>query len=446
VHTDRAGRTWTHSVNDPRNQISSRSDGTVTEGYTYDGAGRLAEVIVDAGSGPFPRSSYVYDGLGRLVIATDAGDTWSYGRDADGEVVVRTGPGGETRSFRGWTRQSGGVVSEDVAPMLTYAGAERRWHVKEVDGTTVVTSKDLGMVVGHRRQAAYGQRYVEGGSPERKAAFHGRWEEEAGLVAMGPRHVNRVDGRWLQPEPLLMEGIPQEMLGDPRGLATYRYSRNTPSSYRDQSGRTLSPLDGAMLVSDVRDTGVAAVAWGAALKRFADNPGFATYAAGTVFGIGLANAAGATIAGALMPGGGGAKAANVATRATAESVEKAVKEITGQADEVIGAVAPKTGGTTLFHGTDAASADAIVSGGIDQTAARELGGGDIFWSSTDRSVADVFAAANPSGGEPGVVGIQLAEGALERMVVSGAAEVRGSTVKVHDWDALNAAANYFRAE
>jgi hypothetical protein len=39
----------------------------------------------------------------------------------------------------------------------------------------------------------------------------------------------------LQPEPLLMEGIPQEMLGDPRGLATYRYSRNTPSSYRDHT-------------------------------------------------------------------------------------------------------------------------------------------------------------------------------------------------------------------
>jgi RHS repeat-associated protein len=129
------------------------------------------------------------------------------------------------------------VVSEDVAPMLTYAGGERRWHLKEVDGTTVVTSKDLGMVVGHRRQGVYGQRYVEGGSPERKAAFHGRWEEEAGLVAMGPRHVNRVDGRWLQPEPLLMEGIPQEMLGDPRGLATYRYSRNTPTTYQDQSGR-----------------------------------------------------------------------------------------------------------------------------------------------------------------------------------------------------------------
>jgi RHS repeat-associated protein len=236
VHTDRAGRTWTHSVNDPRNQISERSDGTVTEGYTYDGAGRLAVVTVDAGSGPFPRSSYIYDGLGRLVIATDTGDTWSYGRDAAGDVVVRSGPGGETRSFRGWTKQSGGAVSEDVAPMLTYAGTERRWHLKEVDGTTVVTSKDLGMVVGHRRQGVYGQRFVEGGSPERKAAFHGRWEEEAGLVAMGPRHANRVDGRWLQPEPLLVEGIPQEMLGDPRSLAQYRYARNAPGTYLDPSG------------------------------------------------------------------------------------------------------------------------------------------------------------------------------------------------------------------
>jgi hypothetical protein len=105
-----------------------------------------------------------------------------------------------------------------------------------VDGTTVVTSKDLGMVVGHRRQGVYGQRYVEGGSPERKAAFHGRWEEEADLVAMGPRHVNRVDGRWLQPEPLLMMGIPQASLRDPRSLAPYRYARNVPTVLNDRTG------------------------------------------------------------------------------------------------------------------------------------------------------------------------------------------------------------------
>jgi hypothetical protein len=53
---------------------------------------------------------------------------------------------------------------------------------------------------------------------------------------MGPRHVNRVDGRWLQPEPLLMLGIPQVTLRDPRTLAAYRYARNAPSSYADSSG------------------------------------------------------------------------------------------------------------------------------------------------------------------------------------------------------------------
>jgi hypothetical protein len=34
-----------------------------------------------------------------------------------------------------------------------------------------------------------------------------------------------------------MEGIPQAMLADPRGLAPYRYSRNTPTTYQDPSGR-----------------------------------------------------------------------------------------------------------------------------------------------------------------------------------------------------------------
>jgi RHS repeat-associated protein len=328
---------------------------------------------VDAGAGPFPRSSYVYDGLGRLVIATDAGDTWSYGRDAAGDVVVRSGPGGETRSFRGWTRTGGDPAVEDVAPMLTYAGGERRWHLKEVDGTTVVTSKDLGMVVGHRRQAAYGQRYVEGGSPERKAAFHGRWEEEADLVAMGPRHVNRVDGRWLQPEPLLMEGIPQEMLGDPRGLATYRYSRNTPSSYSDQSGRTLSPLDAVLLVGDIYATGIAAGAWGASVSKFVDNPSFATYANATVHGVGMANCAIATVVGAVMPGGGGAVAANVATTRAAASVETAVETVMKQADDAMHAVA--SSGRTVVDDIVSGSGGSIKTG-IERINAAKLGQAD----------------------------------------------------------------------
>jgi len=55
----------------------------------------------------------------------------------------------------------------------------------------------------------------------------------------------------------------------------------------------------------------------------------------------------------------------------------------------------------------------------------ELGGGDIFWATTDQAVAEWFAAANPAGGAPAVVSVILPESvsstlqAAETLVIEG---------------------------
>jgi RHS repeat-associated protein len=194
------------------------------------------------------------------------------------------------------------------------------------------------MVVGHRRQGVYGQRFVEGGSPERKAAFHGRWEEEAGLVAMGPRHVNRVDGRWLQPEPLLMEGIPQAQLKDPRSVATYRYSRNTPGTYQDPTGRTPAALVVAWGVFEVVGTAADLLAVGASAYGWTQ---------GTVTTTALVVDVGLTAVGLVSPAAGMAGGA------------KGMKGVVSMADEAIDAA--RAAGA-------ADEAAAVASSGLDDLA------------------------------------------------------------------------------
>ncbi len=103
-------------------------------------------------------------------------------------------------------------------------------------------------------------------------------------------------------------------------------------------------------------------------------------------------------------------------------------------------------GVTLFHGSDLASVDSIVRKGIDKEAARALGGGDIFWTTTDLSAARLFAQANPRLGSPAVVGIRLSEDALQRMLAEGSILGDGTTFKVVDWEALNRVAKYSRKE
>ena len=54
----------------------------------------------------------------------------------------------------------------------------------------------------------------------------------------------------------------------------------------------------------------------------------------------------------------------------------------------------------LYHGTDLASANAIIINGLDVSAAAALNGTGDFWASSDRATADWFAMANPANGTP----------------------------------------------
>lgn len=54
----------------------------------------------------------------------------------------------------------------------------------------------------------------------------------------------------------------------------------------------------------------------------------------------------------------------------------------------------------LYHGTDAASANAIIANGLDAAAAAAFNGSGEFWATKDQTTADWFAMTNPANGQP----------------------------------------------
>lgn len=84
---------------------------------------------------------------------------------------------------------------------------------------------------------------------------------------------------------------------------------------------------------------------------------------------------------------------------------------------------------TLYHGTDFASATDILENGFDMSKAAELGGGDALWTTTSASDAGWFAAANPSGGPPGILQITVPEATINSLSSQGLVSIEGSVYR-----------------
>ncbi|MCA9266644.1 MAG: hypothetical protein KDA60_22455, partial [Planctomycetales bacterium] len=94
---------------------------------------------------------------------------------------------------------------------------------------------------------------------------------------------------------------------------------------------------------------------------------------------------------------------------------------------------------TLRHGTDSISAKDIVAHGLDVQRARELGGGDVFWTTKNASDADFFANANPALGKPAVVRIDIQPKVAESLKRQGLLSTEGDVFKFEAaaWPVLN---------
>jgi hypothetical protein len=84
--------------------------------------------------------------------------------------------------------------------------------------------------------------------------------------------------------------------------------------------------------------------------------------------------------------------------------------------------------------------ESIVENGLSKAAARALGGGDVFWATTDKGIATLFAEANPAGGTPAIAALKIPTSALQTLVNSGAVAVdRTGAYMVINWTAFGQA-------
>ena len=186
--------------------------------------GELVEVS-DAGG---PIAEYGYDAMGRMTARVDAAGTRTihlYGDPHDPLLVTGT-----------ITTPDGGapVVTEYVHQQSTrFLAAVRHdgdWYTVVTDavGSPRAVVDASGTVVLTRDYSPFGELRSSTGSFPLAVGFGGGLEDpDTGLVRMGLRDYDPAAGRWLSPDPLLIDS------GEPN---LYRYARNDPVTLHDPTG------------------------------------------------------------------------------------------------------------------------------------------------------------------------------------------------------------------
>jgi hypothetical protein len=98
----------------------------------------------------------------------------------------------------------------------------------------------------------------------------------------------------------------------------------------------------------------------------------------------------------------------------------------------------------FYHGTDVESAQSLRLGGLNREEAQALGGGDVFWGTSDLQAARLFAEANPRGGIPDIVKVRVPSRIVDQLVKRGLMEVEGGVYKcaAEAWQTLNEFAKF----
>ena len=208
----------------------------------FDLAGNLT-----SSSGPSGGASYTYDALNRLSGVTNASGTWNYEYDALGNRVAST-HGGKRVEYLVDPMGMGSVVAEydgtgQLVAHYTYgfgltsrvdaANAAGYYDFDGVGSTIGVTGTN-GAYVNRYAYLPFGELLLSSETMANSFQFGGRYGVQydgSGLNYMRARYYDAFEGRFTQPDPLLLAG----------GTNSYAYVGNSPTRFVDPSG-LISPL------------------------------------------------------------------------------------------------------------------------------------------------------------------------------------------------------------
>ena len=238
-------------------QPASRSDGSTTERFYWDNAGRLSRRT----RGP-DTWLYLYDGLSQLrAVQRNGAFVLALERDVQGAVVRRTF--GDPRvpnvptdhALLGWESRANGDIIEplgvDGQSLGFWENGLLRWVMPELGGGISAVVNDAGVLQSRVWRSAFGVTRARVGAQD-AAELHGHEADLLGLHNAGTRHWMPELGMWLQPDPLLLMGPSGSLLEDPLRFHPYRYARNNPVGYTDPDGGVADVLvDAAFLAYDL---------------------------------------------------------------------------------------------------------------------------------------------------------------------------------------------------
>ena len=191
--------------------------------YTYDAENRLTKVEDFVAGNPTPTatSTYRYDGLGRRIEKVTPPGTRRY--IYDGEDILLEYDGSNVLQAR-YTHGPG--IDEPIA--VTKGGSTFFYHQDGL-GTVTELTDTTGAVAKAYAYDAYGTIVDQTGTVEQPYTYTGReLDSETGLYYYRARYYDPATGRWLQKDPIGIEG----------GLNLYSYTDDDPVNYIDPFGRS----------------------------------------------------------------------------------------------------------------------------------------------------------------------------------------------------------------
>ncbi|WP_371501139.1 RHS repeat domain-containing protein [Kitasatospora sp. NBC_00374] len=215
--------------------------GTTGASAQYDAMGNTTAVTDTSGT-----ATLTWDGEDKLASYTKTGTTGTttYLYDADGNQLIRRNPGkttinlgGDELTYDTTTKTLTGTRTYQIPAGLTFVrqGGKSTYQVNDHHGTAGLALDATTLAETRRPTDPFG-------NPRGTQPAPGTWAGDKGFIGgtkddtteltnLGARQYQPTTGRFLNPDPILDPGDPQQWNG-------YAYSNNNPVNLSDPSGLT----------------------------------------------------------------------------------------------------------------------------------------------------------------------------------------------------------------
>ncbi|MGW6876907.1 RHS repeat-associated core domain-containing protein [Streptomyces xanthophaeus] len=238
-------RTYCYDPARPHALASTTTGATctgVTPQYTYDATGNTTKRAETPGSATSQTLTWGAEGkLAKLVEGATATD---YVYDAEGELLIRRDPAGETilytastevhlKGAKKWATRSYSVASTKVAVVSNASGtAKLTYTAGDAHGTSTLTvSGDDAQTVSKRYTTPFGSARGPAAAnwPDDKRFLDKPEDTSTGLTHVGAREYDTALGQFISVDPVLAPDAAQSLNG-------YSYAGNNPATSADPSG------------------------------------------------------------------------------------------------------------------------------------------------------------------------------------------------------------------